>query len=270
MHPDRFTSSPRRPSPPRSGSRSRASNSQVEPHHLLAALLEQEAASWPPCWSAPGPRCPPCARRTNAALDALATVTGDAYRRALARPRRPSSCSSAPRTRRASSATSTSPPSTCCWRWPRDPEGRRGRHAATSSSSAVAQVRGPHRVTDQNPEDSTRRSERFGRDLTEAAEQGKLDPVIGRDDEIRRVIQVLSRRTKNNPVLIGEPGVGKTAIAEGLAQRDRVGRRARLAARPARDRPGHRRADRRRQVPRRVRGPAQGRAQGDLGRPTAR
>ena len=80
-------------------------------------------------------------------------------------------------------------------------------------------MRGPHRVTDQNPEDRYQALERFGRDLTEAAEQGKLDPVIGRDDEIRRVIQVLSRRTKNNPVLIGEPGVGKTAIVEGLAQR---------------------------------------------------
>jgi ATP-dependent Clp protease ATP-binding subunit ClpB len=74
-------------------------------------------------------------------------------------------------------------------------------------------------VTDQNPEDKYMALERFGRDLTEAAAQGKLDPVIGRDDEIRRVIQVLSRRTKNNPVLIGEPGVGKTAIVEGLAQR---------------------------------------------------
>ncbi len=71
------------------------------------------------------------------------------------------------------------------------------------------------RVTDQNPEDKFQALERFGRDLTEAAREGKLDPVIGRDDEIRRVIQVLSRRTKNNPVLIGEPGVGKTAIVEG-------------------------------------------------------
>ncbi len=84
---------------------------------------------------------------------------------------------------------------------------------------ALGEVRGSHRVTDQNPEDKFQALERYGRDLTEAAAQGKLDPVIGRDDEIRRVIQVLSRRTKNNPVLIGEPGVGKTAIAEGLAQR---------------------------------------------------
>ena len=84
---------------------------------------------------------------------------------------------------------------------------------------ALGEVRGSHRVTDENPEDKFRALEKYGRDLTDAASQGKLDPVIGRDDEIRRVIQVLSRRTKNNPVLIGEPGVGKTAIAEGLAQR---------------------------------------------------
>jgi ATP-dependent Clp protease ATP-binding subunit ClpB len=86
-------------------------------------------------------------------------------------------------------------------------------------SKAVEEVRGPHRVTSQNPEDTFQALEKYGRDLTAEAREGKLDPVIGRDDEIRRVIQVLSRRTKNNPVLIGEPGVGKTAIVEGLAQR---------------------------------------------------
>jgi ATP-dependent Clp protease ATP-binding subunit ClpB len=83
----------------------------------------------------------------------------------------------------------------------------------------IEKVRGGQRVTSQDPEGSYQALEKFGRDLTEAAEQGKLDPVIGRDEEIRRVIQILSRRTKNNPVLIGEPGVGKTAIVEGLAQR---------------------------------------------------
>src|SRR5918996_4686415 len=86
-------------------------------------------------------------------------------------------------------------------------------------ATAVEQVRGPHRVTDQSPEEKYQALQKFGRDLTQQADEGKLDPVIGRDDEIRRVIQVLSRRTKNNPVLIGEPGVGKTAIVEGLAQR---------------------------------------------------
>src|ERR671935_269503 len=84
---------------------------------------------------------------------------------------------------------------------------------------ALQAVRGAHRVTDQNPETQYQALERFTRDLTDAARRGKLDPVIGRDEEIRRVVQVLSRRTKNNPVLIGEPGVGKTAIVEGLAQR---------------------------------------------------
>ncbi len=84
---------------------------------------------------------------------------------------------------------------------------------------ALKKVRGSHRVTSENPEEQYQALERYGRDLTEDARQGKLDPVIGRDEEIRRVIQVLSRRTKNNPVLIGEPGVGKTAIAEGLARR---------------------------------------------------
>jgi ATP-dependent Clp protease ATP-binding subunit ClpB len=85
--------------------------------------------------------------------------------------------------------------------------------------SAITQIRGNQKVTDQNPEGKYEALEKYGRDLTEAAREGKLDPVIGRDDEIRRTIQILSRRTKNNPVLIGEPGVGKTAIAEGLAQR---------------------------------------------------
>src|SRR3546814_17836845 len=86
----------------------------------------------------------------------------------------------------------------------------------------MAEVRGSHRVTSQDPEEQYQALEKYGRDLTEAARQGRIDPVIGRDEEIRRVIQVLSRRSQNNPVLIGEPGVGKTAIVEGLA-RDRQG-----------------------------------------------
>jgi ATP-dependent Clp protease ATP-binding subunit ClpB len=95
------------------------------------------------------------------------------------------------------------------------------RHGATREAilTALQSVRGGQRVTSQNPESTYAALEKYGRDLTNEARAGKLDPVIGRDDEIRRVIQVLSRRTKNNPVLIGEPGVGKTAIAEGLAQR---------------------------------------------------
>ena len=90
---------------------------------------------------------------------------------------------------------------------------------------ALKDVRGGQRVTTQDPEGTYEALTKFGRDLTAAAEEGKLDPVIGRDEEIRRTIQVLSRRTKNNPVLIGEPGVGKTAIVEGLAQRSEAGDR---------------------------------------------
>ena len=89
----------------------------------------------------------------------------------------------------------------------------------TKLRNIIQQVRGNQKVTDQNPENKYEALTKYGRDLTELAREGKLDPVIGRDDEIRRTIQILSRRTKNNPVLIGEPGVGKTAIAEGLAQR---------------------------------------------------
>ena len=106
------------------------------------------------------------------------------------------------------------------------PEARSGgqllnRAGATHDTilNALVSVRGTQRITDQNPESKYQALERYAVDLTESARKGKLDPVIGRDDEIRRVMQVLSRRTKNNPVLIGEPGVGKTAIVEGLAQR---------------------------------------------------
>jgi len=88
-----------------------------------------------------------------------------------------------------------------------------------SALKALSSVRGSQRVTDQNPEAKFQSLEKYGKDLTDLARKGKLDPVIGRDEEIRRVVQVLSRRTKNNPVLIGEPGVGKTAIVEGLARR---------------------------------------------------
>ena len=105
------------------------------------------------------------------------------------------------------------------------PTGRAGdilkQHGVTLDRiyEALTSIRGTQRVTDQTPEDKYQALERYGRDLTDMARRGKLDPVVGRDDEIRRVVQVLSRRTKNNPVLVGEAGVGKTAIAEGLAQR---------------------------------------------------
>ena len=131
----------------------------------------------------------------------------------------------AAQTEAASSRTITSAPNTCCWAcWTKaEPSLKKLFQAQGLKRDAVlralADLRGNQRVTDANPEDKFQALEKYGRDLTALARQGKIDPVIGRDTEIRRVMQVLSRRTKNNPVLIGEPGVGKTAIVEGLARR---------------------------------------------------
>jgi ATP-dependent Clp protease ATP-binding subunit ClpB len=198
-------------------------NPQLTPEHLLAVLLEQDAGVVVPVLQKLGAETGAIRAQVNAALDALPTVSGE--------PGEPAGASneliqvlraaeqfmgklkdeyvSTEHLLLALAASKTK-------------AGDALRAAGATEDSleqAVADVRGPHRVTSQSAEDQYGALEKFGRDLTEAAEQGKLDPVIGRDDEIRRVIQVLSRRTKNNPVLIGEPGVGKTAIVEGLAQR---------------------------------------------------
>jgi ATP-dependent Clp protease ATP-binding subunit ClpB len=192
-------------------------NSEVAPQHLLVSLLEQEGGIVAPVLRRAGADPERVRRLANQALDAMPTITGDA-----------------------SSAPALGSELIDLLRAADDEARGLGDeyvstehlllalagHAKVDAGAtrdqlleAVQEVRGPHRVTDQNPEERYQALERFGRDLTEAAEQGKLDPVIGRDEEVRRVIQVLSRRTKNNPVLIGEPGVGKTAIVEGLAQR---------------------------------------------------
>ena len=157
--------------------------------------------------------------RARAAMSDLPRLSGDG----AAEPRPSSSLVEVlrgPRARWPAWATSTYRPSTSCWRSPtRRPAWPTCCPTANRFPKAIAEVRGPHKVDSPNPEDQVQALEKYGRDLTADAESGKLDPVIGRDEEVRRVIQVLSRRTKNNPVLIGEPGVGKTAIVEGLAQR---------------------------------------------------
>jgi ATP-dependent Clp protease ATP-binding subunit ClpB len=192
-------------------------NPEVTLGHLLVSLLEQEAGIVVPVLRRAGADPERVRRQANEALDALPSVTGDT----------------------SDAATLGSDLIELLRRADDEARGMGDEYVSTEHlllalaadpkidagasrdqlASAAQEVRGPHRVTDQHPEDKYQALEQFGRDLTQAAEQGKLDPVIGRDDEVRRVIQVLSRRTKNNPVLIGEPGVGKTAIVEGLAQR---------------------------------------------------
>jgi ATP-dependent Clp protease ATP-binding subunit ClpB len=197
-------------------------NPQTMPEHLLAVLLEQEGGVVVPVLRKLGVD-PTTVRQSNAqALDALPTIQGTAE---------PAGGSSelvqilrdAEKEMRElkDEYVSTEHLMLAIAQHPGKAGDALRSNGATHDAliKALAEVRGSHRVTDENPEDKYMALERFGRDLTEAAAQGKLDPVIGRDDEIRRVIQVLSRRTKNNPVLIGEPGVGKTAIVEGLAQR---------------------------------------------------
>jgi len=192
-------------------------NSQVTPDHLLVTLLEQDGGIVVPVLRRAGADPEAIRRRANQSLESVPTVTGDT----AAAPAPDSALGSlmrdADETARGMGDEYVSTEHLLL-ALAADPKVDVGA-TPEQLAEAVEGVRGPHRVTDQNPEDRYQALERFGRDLTEAAEQGKLDPVIGRDDEIRRVIQVLSRRTKNNPVLIGEPGVGKTAIAEGLAQR---------------------------------------------------
>ncbi len=192
-------------------------NPEVAPHHLLAALLEQDGGIVVPVLRRAKADPDAVRRRANQALDVLPTVTGDAATAPSLGSALISLLQAADDEARGMGDEYVSTEHLLLV-LAADPQVDAGA-SRDQLAEAVEQVRGPHRVTDQNPEDRYQALERFGRDLTEAAEQGKLDPVIGRDDEIRRVMQVLSRRTKNNPVLIGEPGVGKTAIAEGLAQR---------------------------------------------------
>jgi ATP-dependent Clp protease ATP-binding subunit ClpB len=191
-------------------------NPEVTPQHLLVSLLEQDGGIVVPVLRRANADPERVRRRANEALDALPTVTGEAAAPALGQDLIKLLQHADEEARGLGDEYVST--EHLLLALAADPKVDAGA-SRDQLFEAVEQVRGPHRVTDQNPEDKYQALERFGRDLTDAAEQGKLDPVIGRDDEVRRVIQVLSRRTKNNPVLIGEPGVGKTAIVEGLAQR---------------------------------------------------
>ncbi|HUE25174.1 MAG TPA: ATP-dependent chaperone ClpB [Solirubrobacteraceae bacterium] len=200
-------------------------NPQTTPEHLLAVLLEQEEGVVVPVLRKLGVEPASVRQAVNSALDALPKLSGSD-----AMPDPAGGSSELSQVLRAAEQEmrelgdeylSTEHLLLAISAHPGKAGDALRSNGATREQllTALSEVRGSHRVTDQNPEDKFQALKRFGRDLTEAAADGKLDPVIGRDDEIRRVIQVLSRRTKNNPVLIGEPGVGKTAIVEGLAQR---------------------------------------------------
>src|SRR5256885_1719110 len=197
-------------------------HTETLPEHLLAVLLEQDEGVVRPVLRKLEAQPDAIRREVNTALDALPTITAGAREPASARELLDvlrAAEREAGRMRDDYISTEHLLLALA------DSSGRAGdalrAHGAGRDALAKAteEVRGAHRVTSQDPEDTFQALEKFGRDLTDEAREGRLDPVIGRDDEIRRVIQVLSRRTKNNPVLIGEPGVGKTAIVEGLAQR---------------------------------------------------
>jgi ATP-dependent Clp protease ATP-binding subunit ClpB len=194
----------------------------IEPEHLLSALLEQREGVVGPVLAKLGARPDAIQRELDAALAKLPSVRGGGGQYLGERAQRTLERAQKEAERLKDEYVSTEH---LLLALAQDRDGAAGRALAAAGINAEAiykallEIRGNQRVTDQNPEEKYQALQRYSRDLTDLARRGKLDPVIGRDEEIRRVIQVLSRRTKNNPVLIGEPGVGKTAIVEGLAQR---------------------------------------------------
>jgi len=194
----------------------------IEPEHLLSALLEQREGVVGPVLAKLGARPEAVQRELEAALGKLPSVRGGSGQYLGERTQKTLERAQKEAERLKDDYVSTEH---LLLALAQDRDGVAGRTLAGAGVNAEAiykalvEIRGTQRVTDQNPEEKYQALQRYSRDLTDLARRGKLDPVIGRDEEIRRVIQVLSRRTKNNPVLIGEPGVGKTAIVEGLAQR---------------------------------------------------
>ncbi len=196
-------------------------HAQIEPEHLAAALLDQEGGLTQPILERVGVSVAALRAELERRLDYFSTVHGSTQLGLSRETQQALDAAQAEADSMKDSYVSTEHVLMALVAgkgWLAD---LFKRHGVTRDAvfTVLKQVRGSQRAEDPNAEEKYQALERFGRDLTEAARRGKLDPVIGRDDEIRRVIQVLSRRTKNNPVLIGEPGVGKTAIVEGLAQR---------------------------------------------------
>src|SRR5215208_5541488 len=222
MNIDRFTTKSRAALEAATSLAAARNHTETTPEHLLAVLLEQEDGLVVPVLNKLGARPEAIRGDVNAALDLLPTIQGAASEPTVSRELVAVLRAAERELRQFQDEYVSTEHLLLALAQHRSPAGDALRRNGASKGDvveAIKAVRGPHRVTDENPEDKYQSLEKFGRDLTQAAESGKLDPVIGRDEEIRRVIQVLSRRTKNNPVLIGDPGVGKTAIVEGLAQR---------------------------------------------------
>jgi ATP-dependent Clp protease ATP-binding subunit ClpB len=200
----------------------REGHQQIEPEHLLLALVEQEDGVVSALLAKLGARPDAIRRDVQAEIRRLPKVSGASGQYMGPRLKTVFDAAWAEMERLKDDYCSTEHLLVAIAQDAEGAAGRLLRQAGVTKDAlyrALVDVRGSQRVTDQNPEAKYQALERYSRDLTELARKGKLDPVIGRDEEIRRVVQVLSRRTKNNPVLIGEPGVGKTAIVEGLAQR---------------------------------------------------
>jgi ATP-dependent Clp protease ATP-binding subunit ClpB len=222
MHLDRFTIKSQEALQAANSLAANRRNTETAPEHLLAALLEQSEGIVLPILRKLGAQPEAIRADVNAALDGLPTITAGTAEPSTARELIAVLRAAEREAGKLNDEYISTEHVLLALADDKSKAGEALRRNGASRDNvlkALQEVRGPHRVTDQSPEDKYQALQKFGRDLTEAAEDGKLDPVIGRDDEIRRVIQVLSRRTKNNPVLIGEPGVGKTAIVEGLAQR---------------------------------------------------
>src|SRR5579864_1483956 len=200
----------------------RHDHQQIEPLHLLAALVSQTDGIVPPLLSRLGVRPETLAGEIEAAFARLPKVTGAAQQQLSQASNKVLEGAFVEAEQFKDEYVSAEHILLAISTIRKDPAAELlARNGASREAilQALTSVRGSHRVTSQNPEATFRALEQYGRDLIELARRGKLDPVIGRDDEIRRVMQILARRTKNNPVLIGEPGVGKTAVVEGLAQR---------------------------------------------------